>query len=107
MPAKRSFHRTFTGRLVPTVILCGFAFGAALAVDSPAPPQSETIHRIVAGAQKLEVRDAVSLMLEFPDWVTTVKSLHPSVIQVTAVRPNCLRIRRISEGLATLRVVDR
>jgi len=107
MPAKRQDCRTFTSRLLATVVLCGFAFGGARATDSPSLPQPEEIHRIDARAQKLEIRDVTSVMLEFPDWVTTVKSLDPSVIHVTAIRPDCLRVRRISDGLSTLRVVDR
>jgi hypothetical protein len=107
MPTNRPFRRTFTGRLVPTVVLCGFAFAGALADDLPAPQPSEVIHQIDTRSEKLEIRSDQTVVLEFPDWVTSVKSLNPSIVHVSAVRPDCLRIRRIGEGLAMLHVVDR
>ena len=57
--------------------------------------------------RRVEFRAADSLLLEYPEWLTTVTSPDLSVIRVTAVRPNCLRVQRVSEGTATLRAVDR
>ena len=105
MPTMRSSSRAATGRFLPTVLLCGFSFCAALAGDSP--PPVEATRQIDAATRRIEIRDADSLLLEYPDWLTTVTSHDPSVIRVFAVRPNCLRVQRVAAGTTTLRAVDR
>ena len=105
MPTMRSSSRAATGRFLPTVLLCGFSFCAALAGDSP--PPGEATRQIDMATRRIEIRDADSLLLEYPDWLTTVTSHDPSVIRVSAVRPNCLRVQRVATGTTTLRAVDR
>jgi hypothetical protein len=94
-------------RLVPMVVLCGFSFCGAIAGESPQPPPVEATRQVDAATRRIEFRDAESLLLEYPDYLTTVTSFDPSVIRVSAVRPNCLRVQRVSQGTATLRAVDR
>lgn len=105
MPMMRSSSRAATGRFLPTVLLCGFSFCAALASESP--PPGEATRQIDAATRRIEIRDADSLLLAYPDWLTTVTSHDPSVIRVSAVRPNCLRVQRVAAGTTTLRAVDR
>lgn len=104
MPSIRLFSRRVASRLLPTVLLCGFAFCGAGAAD---PPATETVQRIDAATRRIELTSSDSLLLEYPDWLTTVKCQDPAVIRVSAVRPNCLRVTRVSQGTATLRAVDR
>ena len=94
-------------RLLPIVLLCGFSFGGARATDAPDPPSVETVRQVDAATRRIEIIDADSLLLEYPDWLTRVTSLDPNVIRVSAVRPNCLRIQRVARGTATLQAVDR
>ncbi len=107
MPTMQSFRRAATCRLLLTVILCGFSFGGAVATDSPSVVKNEMVRQIDAATRRIEIRDADSLLLEFPEWLTTVKSLDPALIRVSAVRPNCLRVQRVTQGTATLHAVDR
>jgi len=107
MPRMQSFRRAATGRFLPTVLLCGFSFGSADATESPSAVNTEAVHRIDAATRRIEIREAESLLLEYPDWLTTVKSLDPTVIRISAVRPNCLRVQRVADGTATLQAVDR
>jgi hypothetical protein len=102
-----SATRSFLPSVIfPTVILCGFGFCGAVAKDAP-PTAAPAIRQVDAATRRVEIHDTDSVLLEYPDWLTTVKSLDPAVIHVSAVRPNCLRIQRVSEGTATLQAIDR
>ena len=107
MPDARSSSRTSASRILPVVLLCGFAYCGALASDAPSTPTPEAIYRIEAETQRPEVRDADSVLVQFPDWLTRVRSGNSSVIRITAVRPDCLRIVRLTEGRTTLTALDR
>lgn len=102
---------SFTSRsarwFLPTVFLCGFSYCSAFASDSVPSEVRETIRQVDASTRRIEVRDADSLLLQYPDWLKQVKSLDPAVIQVSAVRPDRLRIQRVAQGSATLHVLDR
>jgi hypothetical protein len=104
MPIMKSISRAQAYSALSTVLVCCSAVAAAGAKDRP---HRSGIQRISARSEKLEICDASSILLEFPDWLTTVKSLDPAVIRVSAIRPNCLRVQRIASGKAILHVVDR
>ena len=103
----RISSRTSASRILPAVLLCGFAYCGTLASDAPSAPAPEAIYRIEAATRRLEVRDAVSVLVQFPEWLTRVRTGDSSVIRITAVRPNCLRVVRLSEGRTTLTALDR
>jgi hypothetical protein len=105
MPAIRFLSRRATSRFLPTVLLCGFAFCGAGAAE--APPATEPVRQVDASTRRIELTSSESLLLEYPDWLTTVKSRDPAVIRVSAVRPNRLRISRVSQGATILHAVDR
>jgi Flp pilus assembly secretin CpaC len=105
MPTIQSSGRQATGRFLPTVLLCGFAFCGASATESP--PAAESVQQINAASRRIEISTGESLLLEYPDWLTTVKSHDPTVIRVSAVRPNRLRVTRVSKGTTTLQAIDR
>ena len=107
MPDTRFSSRTCASRILPTVLLCGFAYCGTLASDAPPAPAPEAIYRIEAATQRLEVRDANSVLVQFPEWLTRVQSGDSSVIRITAVRPDCLRVVRLTEGRTTLTALDR
>ena len=107
MPTMPTFCRAATRRFLPTVLLCGFSFGGAIANDKPSADSTEQVQQIDAATRRIEIRENDVLLLEYPDWLTTVKSFDPTVIRVSAVRPNCLRVRRVSQGTTTLQAVDR
>ncbi|MBC8116154.1 MAG: pilus assembly protein N-terminal domain-containing protein [Candidatus Saccharimonas sp.] len=107
MPDARNSSRTSASRILPAVLLCGFAYYGTRASDTPPTPVPETLYKIGATTQRLEVRDSDSVLVQFPEWLTRVRSGDSSVIRVTAVRPDCLRITRLTEGRTTLTALDR
>ena len=107
MPDTRFSSRTSVSRILPAVLLCGFAYCGTLASDAPPAAAPEAIYRVEATTQRLEVRDADSVLIQFPDWLTRVRSGDSSVIRLTAVRPDCLRVVRLTEGRTTLTALDR
>lgn len=104
MPMNQTTCRAMKVRLLPTVILCGFAFGGILAAEPPVNPPT-SIQQIDATTRRIELHS--DTLLEYPDWLKTVKGFDPKLIRVTAVRPNCLRIQRLSQGSTTLKAFDR
>lgn len=107
MPTLQPFSRMATSRFLPTVLLCGFTFSGAVAADLPIPVNREAVRQIDSATRQIEIRESDSLLLEYPGWLTTVKSFDPALIRVSAVRPNCLRIQRITHGKTTLLAIDR
>ena len=107
MPDARISSRTCASRILPTVLLCGFAYYGTLASDRPPTPVPERLYQIGAATQRLEVCDSDSALLQFPEWLTRVRSGDARVIRVTAVRPDCLRVTRLAEGRTTLTALDR
>ena len=107
MPDTRFSSRTSVSRILPAVLLCGFAYCGTLASEAPLAAAPEAIYRVEATTQRLEVRDAGSVLVQFPDWLTRVRSGDSSVIRITAVRPDCLRVVRLTEGRTTLTALDR
>lgn len=107
MPDTRVSSRTSASRFLPAVLLCGFAYCGTLASEMPPAPVPEAVHRIEAATRRLEVRDADSVLVQFPDWLTRVQSGDSSVIRLTAVRPDCVRVVRLTEGRTTLTALDR
>ena len=107
MPDTRFSSRTSVSRILPAVLLCGFAYCGTLASEAPLAPVPEAIYRVEATTQRLEVRDADSVLVQFPEWLTRVRSGDSSVIRLTAVRPDCLRVVRLTEGRTTLTALDR
>lgn len=105
MPLIHSYCRVMPSQLWLTVILCGFGFCGAVASDSL--PANVPTHQVTSSTQRISLFDAESVLLEYPDWLTTVKSMDPSVIRVVAIRPNCLRLERVGQGAAKLHAVDR
>jgi hypothetical protein len=105
MPSIQTHCRALTRQLSLAVILCGFGFCGAIASDSS--PGNGPIHHVNGITHRIEFSDTDSVLLEYPDWLTTVKNLDPAVIHVTAVRPNCLRVQRVGQGTTELRAVDR
>lgn len=100
--------RTLFRWLLPTVLLCGFGFMGAIAGDTPAAPAAETLPSIAADAVRgIEISHGDPVLLEYPDWLTTVKSVDPGVLRIEAVRPNCLRLQSLNPGITTLKAVDR
>ncbi len=107
MPDARLSSRTSASRILSAVLLCGFAYYGTLASDAPPSPAPETVHRVGAATQRFEIRDADSVLVQFPEWLTRVRSGDADVIRVTAVRPDCLRITRLADGRTTLTALDR
>jgi Flp pilus assembly secretin CpaC len=107
MPETRTLRRTGARRILPTVLLCGFAYCGTVASETPPTPPSERLVQIGATTQRLDVGDADSVLVQFPDWLTRVRSTDASVVRVTAVRPDRLRITRLAEGRTTLTALDR
>lgn len=107
MPDARFSSRTSARRILPTVLLCGFVCCGTLASETPPTPKPERLYQIEAATRRLDVRDADSVLVQFPDWLTRVRSADATVIRVTAVRPDCLRITRLAEGRTTLTALDR
>lgn len=108
MPDTRFFSsRTSASRILPAVLLCGFAYCGTLASDATPAVAPEAIYRIEAATQRLEVRDADAVLVQFPEWLTRVRSGDANVIRITAVRPDCLRVTRLAEGRTTLTALDR
>ena len=105
MPLIHSYCRAVPSQLWLTVILCGFGFCGAVASDSL--PATGPTHQITTSTRRIDLLDAESVLLEYPDWLTTVKCMDPSVIRVVAMRPNCLRLQRVGQGAAKLHAVDR
>lgn len=105
MPSIQTHCRAATRQLLLAVILCGFGFCGAVASD--VSPINGPIHQVSGTTHSIDFSDADSVLLEYPDWLTSVKSLDPAIIHVTAVRPNCLRVQRIGQGTTELRAVDR
>ena len=106
MPSIPSHCRAATRQLRLAVILCGFGFCGAIASDS-SPSAKALTHHVNGATHRIDLSDAASVLLEYPDWLTTVKSMDPTVIRVTAVRPNCLRVQRVGQGSAELHALDR
>jgi len=105
MPAQTQNHRTRNRRFIPALLLCGFAFhGAAACASAPAP--AESIQQVFATTERIELRESNSLLLDYPDWLTQVRSQNPSVIRIDAVRPNRLRVTRIGTGTSLLQAID-
>ena len=107
MPNRITLSRTIASRILSTVVLCGFVHCAAIASDAPSGSATDSVHTVPANTRRLEVRAAESLLVQFPDWLTRVRSSDSKVVRVTAVRPDCLRVTRLSEGTARLLAVDR
>ncbi len=106
MPTMRLTSRAIAGRMLPTVLLCGFVYCGTFAADPP-PDATEKVHRIDATVRQLEVRDAASCLLEYPEWLTRVESFDPQLVSVTAVKPNRLRITRRANGKTLVKATDR
>ena len=104
MPALLSSRRVVC-RLLPTIVLCGFAYYQAGAGDEN--PSADQVRKVDSATRQVRLSSANSLLLEYPDWLTSVKSQDPAVIRVSAVRPNRLRITRLAAGTAVLQAVDR
>ena len=100
-------NRATTNWFLPTVLLCGFGFSGAIAGDAPRPVNREVVQQIDSATRRIEIQDTDALLLDYPDWLTTVKSFDSSVIRISAVRPNRLRIQRVSHGTTTLHAIDR
>ena len=107
MPDKRKPSRTCVRRIIPTVLLCGFAYCGTRAADKLPHPEPEQLHQIGSDTQRLEIGDSDSVLIQFPEWLTRVRSGDARVIRVTAVRPDCLRVTRLTAGRTTLTALDR
>jgi hypothetical protein len=107
MPTTRLKGRAFAGRMLPTVLLCGFMYCGTLAADADPPRSAEQVHHVSAVLRQLEVRDADSFLLEYPDWLTRVDGFDPQLVRVTAVKPNRLRITRRANGKTLVKAIDR
>jgi len=105
MPIAQTFRRAVTGRFLPTVLLCGFGFCGACATEV-LPQSTDRPIQVGSATRSVEIRNSESV-LEYPDWLTTVKSHDSAVIRISAVRPNQLRIQRVGAGTTTLVATDR
>lgn len=93
--------------MLSTVLLCGSVYCGTQAADTPPSPASETVYQVGAATRRLDVRDSDSVLVQFPEWLTRVRSGNADMVRVTAVRPDCLRITRLAAGRTTLTAVDR
>lgn len=105
MPITQTISRAVKSWFLPTVLLCGFGFCGAAATELPRQSADRPI-QIGSATRSVQIRNSESV-LEYPDWLTTVKSYDSAVIRISAVRPNQIRVQRISPGTTTLVATDR
>lgn len=105
MPITQTISRAVKCRFLPTVLLCGFAFCGAAATEMPSQSADRPI-QVGMATRSVEIRNSESV-LEYPDWLTTVKSHGSGVIRISAVRPNQIRVQRVGPGTTTLVATDR
>lgn len=105
MPMTQMISRAVKSWFLPTVLLCGFGFCGAAATELPPQPADGPI-QVGLETRSVQIRNSESV-LEYPDWLTTVKSYDSTVIRISAVRPNQIRVQRIAPGTTTLVATDR
>lgn len=107
MVDRQQFSRTGATRNFLTVLLCGFAYCGSLAADKSAIPAAERVLQMTGTTQRLELGEADAVLIQFPEWLTQVRSTDAGVVRVTAVKPNCLRVTRLASGRTTMTARDR
>lgn len=105
MPMTQMISRAVKGWFLPTVLLCGFGFCGAAATELP-PQSDDRPIQVGMATRSVQIRNSESV-LEYPDWLTTVKSYDSAVIRISAVRPNQIRVQRVGPGTTTLQATDR
>lgn len=104
MQTKKTPSRASVSWILPTVLLCGFAYCGTFAADAKS---SSAVHKVAHSVQKLELKDTDSVLVQFPDWLTRVQSGNADLIRITAIKPDCVRVTCLGDGQTTLKAVDR
>ena len=117
-------RRTVANWLPPIGVMCGIAFRSALvlsllthplpAQDGPEPSTTENVQRpvdeersfdavkVAANEMKVDLIEKFSKELEFGEKLMRVDGFDSSVISVTALSPNRLRIQGLEQNVTTL-----
>jgi len=87
-----------------TVLLCAVGMRSAIAEWMWESPSAQQVR---PGTRQISVSNARPVVLEFPDWLTTVRGPSPEILRIRALRPDCLEIQGRTPGKAMLSAVDR
>ncbi len=75
--------------------------------EQPVPPgASEPIVQMTADRMKLEITEKFSKILKFPGKIKRVDGFDPTVLGVTALTPNEIRVQALVPGVTTLVITD-
>ena len=93
---------------VLVTLVCSLIALSAYAQDEqPAPPgASEPVVQVSSEKMKLEVTEKFSKILKFPGKIKRVDGFDPTVLSVSALTPNELRIQALVPGVTTLVITD-
>ncbi|QDT97643.1 type II and III secretion system protein family protein [Gimesia aquarii] len=95
---------------LPLVVLLVCCFtnveGYSQKEQAAAPGASEPIVQVTAPKMKLEITEKFSKILKFPGKIKRVDGFDPTVLGVTALTPNEIRVQAIIPGVTTLVITD-
>ncbi|MCA9015522.1 MAG: type II and III secretion system protein family protein [Planctomycetaceae bacterium] len=75
--------------------------------EQPVPPgASEPIVQVTADKMKLEITEKFSKILKFPGKIKRVDGFDPTVLGITALTPNEIRVQALVPGVTTLVITD-
>tara|TARA_R110002111_G_scaffold262504_1_gene338949 strand:- start:130498 stop:132276 length:1779 start_codon:yes stop_codon:yes gene_type:complete len=75
--------------------------------EQPVPPgASEPIVQMTADRMKLEITEKFSKILKFPGKIKRVDGFDPTVLGITALTPNEIRVQALVPGVTTLVITD-
>ena len=75
--------------------------------EPPVPPgASEPVVQVSSEQMKLEVTEKFSKILKFPGKIKRVDGFDPTVLNVTALTPNEIRVQALVPGVTTLVITD-
>ncbi|MFH1304343.1 MAG: type II and III secretion system protein family protein [Planctomycetota bacterium] len=75
--------------------------------EQPVPAgASEPVVQVTADSMKLEITEKFSKILQFPGKIKRVDGFDPTVLGVTALTPNEIRVQALVPGVTTLVITD-
>ncbi|WP_298866204.1 type II and III secretion system protein family protein [uncultured Gimesia sp.] len=76
-------------------------------VEQPVPAgASEPVVQVTAAKSKLEITEKFSKILKFPGKIKRVDGFDPTVLGITALTPNEIRVQALVPGVTTLVITD-
>ena len=89
-------------------LVCSFISVKGYSQDEPPAPAgaSEPVVQITADKMKLEITEKFSKILKFPGKIKRVDGFDPTVLGITALTPNEIRVQALVPGVTTLVITD-